>query len=40
MQTAMGDVATFVSGEAVQEEGRETGAQSGKIVLGEARQPL
>jgi N-acyl-D-amino-acid deacylase len=34
MQKAQGYVATFVSGEAVQENGRETGARPGKIVRG------
>lgn len=32
MQTAKGYVATFVSGEAVQENGRDTGARPGRIV--------
>ncbi len=36
MQKAQGYVATFVSGEAVQENGRETGARPGKIVRGGA----
>jgi N-acyl-D-aspartate/D-glutamate deacylase len=40
MQTAKGYVATFVSGEAVQENGQETGARPGKIVRGGAIQPL
>jgi N-acyl-D-aspartate/D-glutamate deacylase len=40
MQTATGYVATFVSGEAVQENGRETGARPGKVVRGAARPPL
>jgi N-acyl-D-aspartate/D-glutamate deacylase len=40
MQTANGYVATFVSGEAVQENGRETGARPGKIVRGGERHPL
>lgn len=34
MQTANGYVATLVSGEAVQENGKETGARPGKIVRG------
>jgi len=40
MQTAKGYVATFVSGEAVQENGHETGARPGKIVRGAARPAL
>lgn len=40
MQTAKGYVATFVSGEAVQENGRETGARPGKIVRGGDRPAL
>ncbi|MBF6569163.1 MAG: amidohydrolase family protein [Candidatus Binataceae bacterium] len=40
MQTAAGYVATFVSGEAVQENGRETGARPGKVVRGGERRPL
>jgi N-acyl-D-amino-acid deacylase len=40
MQTATGYVATFVSGEAVQENGCETGARPGKVVRGTARPPL
>jgi N-acyl-D-aspartate/D-glutamate deacylase len=32
MQTAEGYVATFVGGEVVQREGRETGARPGKLV--------
>ncbi|MGH7838157.1 MAG: amidohydrolase family protein, partial [Candidatus Binataceae bacterium] len=34
MQKARGYVATFVSGEAIQENGRETGARPGKVVRG------
>ncbi|MBM3504644.1 MAG: amidohydrolase family protein [Alphaproteobacteria bacterium] len=34
MQTARGYVATFVAGQAVQREGRETGARPGKLVRG------
>jgi len=37
MQTAKGYVATFVSGEAVQEDGRDTGARPGRIVRGGAQ---
>ena len=32
MQTAEGYVATLVSGEAVQREGKETGARPGKLI--------
>jgi N-acyl-D-amino-acid deacylase len=34
MQKARGYVATFVGGEAIQENGRETGARPGKVVRG------
>jgi N-acyl-D-amino-acid deacylase len=34
MQKARGYVTTFVSGEAIQENGRETGARPGKVVRG------
>ncbi len=37
MQTANGYVATYVSGQAVQEHGRDTGARPGKIVRGASR---
>lgn len=37
MQTATGYVATFVSGEAVQQNGRETGARPGKAVRRPSR---
>jgi hypothetical protein len=40
MQTAKGEVVTFVSGEMVQEDGHETGARPGKIVRGEAQLPV
>ena len=40
MQTANGYIATFVSGEAVQEKGRETGARPGKVVRGAPRPAL
>lgn len=40
MQTAKGYAATFVSGVAVQENGRETGARPGKVVRGAARPAL
>jgi N-acyl-D-aspartate/D-glutamate deacylase len=34
MQKARGYVATFVNGEMIQENGRETGARPGKVVRG------
>ena len=40
MQTATGYNATFVTGEAVQENGRETGARPGKVVRGAPRPAL
>ena len=37
MQTAQGYVASMVSGEVVQENGKETGARPGKVVRGTER---
>lgn len=37
MQTAQGYVATLVSGEVIQENGKETGARPGKVVRGAER---
>jgi N-acyl-D-aspartate/D-glutamate deacylase len=37
MQTAEGYVATLVSGEVVQREGKETGARPGRLVRGGRR---
>jgi N-acyl-D-aspartate/D-glutamate deacylase len=37
MQTAEGYVATYVSGEAVQRDGKETGARPGRLLRSGSR---